>query len=177
MAVAYTEAAYRTLLDKAIHYASEAHAGQLYGKDKPYTWHLRAVAENAMKWVAFLPHGCKPGVAVIAAWLHDTKEDCGKLHDELVFLFGDDVADDVEAVTNEEGANRQERNAKTWVKTRKRGPSAVYLKLMDRISNVEAGGKSGMYRKEFHAMKAALYIEGEMDAIWKHLEHLLFPDA
>jgi (p)ppGpp synthase/HD superfamily hydrolase len=172
---AYSEAAYHALLDKAIHYANEAHAGQLYGNGKPYTWHLRAVAENGLKWIAYLPHGCKQEVAIIALWLHDTKEDCGKEHAELAFNFGEEIADVVEGMTDEPGATRAERKPNTWAKARRMGPIVVFDKLMDFLSNVEAGGKEDMYRKEFPAMKSIMYLPGEMDPIWEYAESLLFP--
>ena len=169
----YTEAAFRALRDAAIKFASEHHAGQTYGPDKPYVWHLREVAENCMKWIAYLPHGVKAEHVILGGWLHDTKEDCGVDHETLAFLFGEEVADIVEGVTDELGATRKERKPKTWAKARSKGPGCVYVKLSDFKANISAGGKTDMYRKEYPLMKSIMFTPGEMDPIWAELDELV----
>jgi (p)ppGpp synthase/HD superfamily hydrolase len=168
----FTEAAFKALREKAIKLAMEKHIGQTYGQDKPYTWHLRHVADNVMKWAPFLPYGAPIEAIVVAAWLHDIIEDCGFTREEIEFHFGSEVAEIVWRVTDEEGANRKERHEKTYPKIRE-SVWSVFLKLMDRISNIEAGGKAGMYIKEFPGFKEALYKAGEFDPIWEHLETIL----
>jgi (p)ppGpp synthase/HD superfamily hydrolase len=125
-----------------------------------------------MKWAPFLPYGAPVEAIVIAAWLHDIIEDTGFTREEIEFHFGIEVSEIVWRVTDEEGANRTERHEKTYPKIRG-SVWSVFLKLQDRISNIEAGGKSDMYLKEFPSFKAALYKAGEFDPIWEHLEIIL----
>lgn len=171
-----TEVAFRDMRNKAAEFAAARHAGQTYGGDKPYTFHLRMVADNALKWgTLYLPYGAPLEAVVIAAWLHDVIEDCGVTREEVAELFGEDVAEIVWCVTNEPGKNRKERHLATYPKIRNGSHStlAVFVKLMDRISNLEAGGKTGMYFKEHQEFKAALYREGEFDPLWAHLDNLI----
>lgn len=168
----YTEAAFRALENKAIAYAQEKHHHQTYGGDKPYTYHLRMVRDNVLKFHPYLPYGLSIEVIVIAAWLHDVIEDCGVTQEDLAREFGEEVAALVFSVTNEAGKNRKERNEKTYHKIRET-VSSVFLKLMDRIANIETGGKTDMYKKEYPAFKAALYREGELDKVWEYLDSLL----
>lgn len=169
----YTEAAFKALQEKAIKVAMERHAGQLYGNDKPYTWHLRHVADNVKKWSPYLPFGTTVEQVVVAAWLHDAIEDTGMEREEIAAQFGTEVAELVWRVSNEPGKNRKERHAATYSKIRG-SDIAVFLKLMDRISNIEAGGKTGMYVKEYVGFREALYgpLDG-YDAIWQYMEEIL----
>jgi (p)ppGpp synthase/HD superfamily hydrolase len=174
-----TEIAFRDMRNKAAKLADAAHTGQTYGGDKPYTFHLRMVADNALKWgTLYLPYGASLEAVVIAAWLHDYLEDCIRPEEWeaarklLADEFGEEVADIVWCVTNEPGKNRKERHLATYPKIRSNG-LAVFLKLCDRVSNVEAGGKTSMYYKEHAEFKMALYREGEYEPLWEHLEALV----
>lgn len=169
----YTEAAFRALQEKAIKLAMERHGSQLYGNDKPYTWHLRHVASNVKKWSPYLPFGASVEHVVVAAWLHDIIEDTGMEREEVEAQFGAEVAELVWRVSNEPGKNRKERHAATYGKIRESN-LAVFLKLMDRISNIEAGGKTGMYVKEYVGFREALYRpEDGYDAIWQYMAEIL----
>lgn len=168
----FTEAAFRALEHEMIEFASGHHKHQTYGGDKPYTYHLTAVRDTAYRFHPYLPYGLSIEVIVLATWGHDLIEDCGVTRDELSERFGEEVSELIWRVTDEPGKNRRERHAATYGKIRE-SQAAVYLKLMDRIANIEAGGKTDMYRKEQLEFKAALYKAGEMDAIWSHLDTLL----
>jgi (p)ppGpp synthase/HD superfamily hydrolase len=174
-----TEIAFRDMRNKAARLADAGHVGQTYGGDKPYTFHLRMVADNSLKWgTLYLPYGASLEAVVIASWLHDYIEDCVRPEEReatrqmLAYEFGEEVAEIVWCVTNEPGKNRKERHLATYPKIRSNS-LAVFLKLMDRISNIEAGGKTGMYHKEHLEFKAALYKEGEFEPVWEHLDNLL----
>jgi (p)ppGpp synthase/HD superfamily hydrolase len=57
-----TEIAFRDMRNKAAKLADAAHTGQTYGGDKPYTFHLRMVADNVLKWgTIYLPYGASRG--------------------------------------------------------------------------------------------------------------------
>lgn len=85
---------------RADQYAERAHAGQ-YRKGKPgapkvpYIEHPRAVARILREEA-----GITDPVVLQAALLHDTMEDCGATHANLVAEFGHDVADLVAELTN-----------------------------------------------------------------------------
>lgn len=81
-------------------FAARAHTGQ-YRKGKPgapkipYIEHPRAVAR-----ILSDEAGITDPVMLQAALLHDTMEDCGVTHANLVAEFGHDVADLVQELTN-----------------------------------------------------------------------------
>ena len=171
----YTEAAFRALEHDMIAFASEKHKNQTYSCDRPYTFHLRAVRDTVLRFLPYLPYGVPIETVVLGAWGHDLIEDTGVTLEELDERYGCEVAQVIWNVTDEPGKNRKERHAATYGKIRS-SPAAVFLKLCDRIANIEAGGKTGMYRKEHLEFKAALYKENEMDPLWDHLEQILKED-
>jgi (p)ppGpp synthase/HD superfamily hydrolase len=87
-------------------FAIASHAEQKYG-DHPYSFHLDEVAALAA------PFGEE---AVVIAYLHDTVEDTGATIEEIEDRFGTAIAACVSLLTDEPGANRKERKAKTYAK-------------------------------------------------------------
>jgi (p)ppGpp synthase/HD superfamily hydrolase len=135
--------------ERAAAFAVHAHGEQLYGHE-PYSVHLEAVR-------AVLHDFSIDGELTIAAWLHDVLEDTTTTREQIAHAFGEDVAALVEAVTGR-GPNRKARRADAYAKIEAL-PDAVFLKLADRIANVEASKPGGrhlvMYREEqpgFEAM-------------------------
>jgi (p)ppGpp synthase/HD superfamily hydrolase len=149
------------------------HGNQQYSGCLPYSHHLAAVESVLRRF------GETSERMLTAAWLHDVVEDTGTKLKEISEFFGDDVAELVGAVTNEPGPNRKVRNALTYPKIRDASPSALILKLADRIANVEQGGKLvDMYRKEYVDFRRALIPDrmvagSSMDLMWKHLDGLM----
>lgn len=173
--------------DFAKYFAYGAHAGQKYGPH-PYTYHLEQVIEVADLNV----RKDAPRFFVEAAWLHDVLEDTPVTKTTLVELFGQDVADLVDAVTDPPtpGLTRKERKKLTYAKMVEyrdscyashglRSPLVTLLKLCDRIANVEYSLKTGnldklgMYRNEYPAFRTALYLEGQSETLWARLEKAL----
>lgn len=155
------------LVPRAAEYARAKHAGQTYGPDKPYSYHLERAAGIAAC-------SLRSDAATAAAWLHDVLENTDATLEELERLFGYEVRAIVEAVTDSPGKNRRERHALTYPRTRAL-PLAVGVKLCDRIANVEAcrednPGLLKMYRDEQAEFRAALYREGEWKMLWGRLE-------
>lgn len=135
----------------------------------PYTHHLAAVEQ------VLVDFGFDEDYKV-AAWLHDVVEDCdGVKLKNIEELFGERVGALVYAVTNEPGINRQARHAATYPKI-VGTPGAIYLKLADRIANVECGGRLvKMYEKEHDAFKRAVATHAFNrtrieDQMWDRLE-------
>ena len=161
-------------------YATIKHAGQLYGGTLPYTHHLEAVDKNVQQWFEWFPwSGVRPGdparnaVLRAAAWLHDVQEDCGVKNRELVELFGSDIASIVDSVTDEPGDSRRVRHALTYPKIA-RNPAGLFIKLCDRLTNVQAGGLNvRMYHDEYEEFHRQLYRPGQYDMLWVALERAL----
>lgn len=163
-------------------YASIKHAGQTYSNGLPYTHHLAQVAIVVERYSTALGVDLAgrfgfddtPFERMLeAAWLHDVIEDTGTKRKDIAEMFGERVAELVWAVSNEPGENRKIRHALTYPKVLKT-PDAVFLKLCDRIANVEAGGKLvQMYRDEYDTFKRSLHTPGLYEALWARLDELL----
>ncbi len=167
----------------AIEYAVQKHVlenQQMYGL-LPFSHHLEHVYKNVQK---YSKHLSDAGVSLedvqaleCAAWLHDVLEDCkGVKRMDLRERFGTQVETLVYLVTDEPfpmthpKPNRQVRHAMTYEKVRSH-PLGVYLKLCDRIANVQYGGEAmKMYRTEYDGFKRAVYTPGQWEDLWAILE-------
>ena len=157
-------------------FAIAAHAEQKYG-DRPYSFHLDAVAALAG------PYGEE---AVVVAYLHDTAEDTPTTIEEIESKFGPRVAACVALLTDEPGANRKERKAKTYAKLAGvHGPNelALLVKAADRLANVRACVQDRkkslwqVYQSEQAAFKSSAYRAGLCEPLWAELEVLLAEGA
>ena len=145
----------------------QAHGNQTYDEIFPYYKHTDDVVD-VLKRFGF------SGKYIVAGHLHDIIEDTSLSYNKVKKHFGLDVAEMVYCVTDELGRNREEKKKKTLPKTAS-NPSAIVLKLADRIANIEHGGKIDMYRDEYSEFRDALFSNTPDDAIimWDHLETLL----
>ena len=146
--------------------AEHVHSNQTYGIF-PYIKHIWDVVTIAEKF------GYDEEI-VIACYLHDSLEDGHISYNDIKKEFGENVAEIVYAVTDELGRNRKERHANTYGKIM-RNEKAVIVKLCDRIANVEAGGLSDMYRKEYKGFQTVLYNPAHVEAkrAWDYLNNLM----
>ena len=156
---------------------------QMYG-EHPYSYHLRKV-RGVLKRFGFGPKDSLFGLRLgTAAWLHDVVEDTNATYEDIVELFDADTADIVLGVSKldeAEGQSSEERIRLTYERTARNKGSRI-LKVADRIANVEEGlidlysGKPSIvhkYFKEWPVFFEMLYVPGEADAMWRHLERLL----
>jgi (p)ppGpp synthase/HD superfamily hydrolase len=157
-------------------FAIKAHGDQKYG-DRPYSYHLDQVAAIVQ------PFGEE---AVAIAYLHDTAEDTEVSIAEIEQQFGKKIASCVALLTDEPGANRKEKKAKTYAKLAVvDGPNEVALlvKAADRLANVRACVKDNklslweVYRSEHQTFRRAAYRAGLCDPLWSELEVLLAQGA
>lgn len=88
-------------IELAIRFAVEHHAGQRDKLGAPYILHPLRVM------LALSESGARPDV-LIAAVLHDVVEDTEATLEGVANLFGDDVAEAVDAVTRREGETYRE---------------------------------------------------------------------
>lgn len=117
-------------------FADKAHSGQ-YRKGKPgaprvpYIEHPRAVAAILRDEA-----GIKDPVILQAALLHDTMEDCGVTHANLVAEFGHDVADVVAELTNPADFGPGGKAAWQAAHARKMSARAAAVKTADKTANL-----------------------------------------
>lgn len=117
-------------------FAARAHSGQ-YRKAKPgapkipYIEHPRAVAR-----ILHDEAGIADPVILQAALLHDTMEDCGVTHANLVAEFGHDVADVVAELTNPKDYGPGGKTAWQAEHARNMSARAAAVKVADKTANL-----------------------------------------
>ncbi len=128
----------------------------MYSEYLPYEFHLRMVSEVAKDFKHLLDdtkdyytgekyRGPLQGqvtlrdACLIAVWAHDTIEDTRVSYNDVMNRLGQEVADIVYAVTNDKGKNRKERAGDKYYEGIRNTPGAVFVKLCDRIANVQYG--------------------------------------
>lgn len=143
-------------------FATIAHKGQTWG-EFPYIEHCRRVYDVIINYSDACPI-IKENIDILgpAAFLHDVLEDTTVTREQLASVFRSDVVDLVFAVTDEPGKNRKERKALTYFKIIQYGPTAVALKLADRLVNVKDSFQNNeslfqMYQKEHETFWARLH--------------------
>lgn len=149
-------------------FAADRHDGQSYGIS-PYTVHLDDVRDTLEVF------GVTDPDILAAALLHDTLEDTDTSKTELESKFGTRIYEIVNLVTDPKGLPRKERHKMSYPLIAK-SEDAVMVKLADRISNVHAGAKTDMYRKEHGFFYQTLYNPNHSETIqrmWNYLNNLL----
>ena len=142
----------------------------MYDVYLPYEFHLRMVAEVANEFKHLLDdtkdyftgedyRGPKQDQVTLkdaclrAVWGHDLIEDCRVSYNDVKNKLGQEAADIIYAVTNDKGMNRTERAGVKYYEGIRHTPGAVFVKLCDRIANVQYGKLTKsrmfeMYEKE-----------------------------
>lgn len=124
----------KLLLEKAIHFATEKHQGQIRkGTGMPYIIHPISVMVILNK----IKKSNNPELIAIACLLHDVVEDCGVTLEEIAAEFGHAVASLVEELTSDEkeiaAVGKKEYLAHKMLKM---SSYALRIKLADRLDNV-----------------------------------------
>jgi (p)ppGpp synthase/HD superfamily hydrolase len=152
-------------------FALAAHGAQQYGGRHPYSFHLDAVVE-------LLAPFCE--TAQVIGYLHDVVEDTAVSIDEIKLRFGDEVAECVALVTDEPGANRKERKARTNEKLSSIAAGnelALIVKAADRLANLRQSrgddSKLAMYRREHSAFRRAVYRPNLCDVLWHEMDEII----
>ena len=146
----------------AWHFAAEAHNTQkVPGTELPYLKHLGMVTMEVFSAHAIEPIG-NLGLAAQCAILHDTIEDQGVAHADLVKRFGQPVADGVLALSKNPDLPKSEAMADSLHRIRQQPTSVWCVKLADRISNLHGAPghwtveKRANYRAEAQQILDAL---------------------
>ena len=120
---------------RALDYAAKKHVSQRRKGEaqEPYINHLAEVA-----YLLAEATGGNDANLVIAGLLHDCIEDQGVTHEELVRLFGADVADLVRDVTDDKTLLKAERKRLQVERAPHKSARAKMLKIADKTSNLRA---------------------------------------
>lgn len=120
---------------RALDFAARKHAAQRRKGEaqEPYINHLAEVA----LLVAEATEGADADI-IIAAYLHDTIEDQGVKREKLEALFGADVANLVDEVTDDKSLPKAARKELQVAHAALASPRAKLLKIADKISNLRS---------------------------------------
>jgi len=159
------------MIEQARNFAITSHKDQKYGSH-PYSYQLDAVAKLVR------PFG---ETTEVIAYLHDVVEDTTITIEQIELQFGKLVANAVAILTDESGANRKERKAKTYVKMANVvGDSEIALtvKAADRLANMRACVLENnvrllaVYNSEYPVFRKSVFRPDACDEIWSELETL-----
>jgi (p)ppGpp synthase/HD superfamily hydrolase len=119
----------------AVEFAAKRHVNQKRkgAQAEPYFNHLAEVAGL----IAVATDGTDPAL-VAAGYLHDTLEDTPTEYEELLSLFGEDVAALVSEVTDDKSLPKAERKRLQIAHAAEATPRARLLKIADKISNLRS---------------------------------------
>lgn len=116
-----------------------------------------------------------------AVWGHDLIEDTRVSYNDVKTELGQESADVIYAVTNDKGKNRKERAGDNYYEGIRNTPGAVFVKLCDRIANVQYGKMTKsrmfeMYKKENnHFLESLGFVVGRahpLGEMCRYLENL-----
>ncbi len=157
----------RIMVKHAEIFAVAAHGKQQYGFH-PYYKHLKDVVDIVSEYGTY---------AQTLAWLHDVLEDANCVEEQLIHVFGMEVARDVRLLSDPPGASRHERKRLlNLVLGDPETPRPVLMvKAADRLANVRHSclGNESMvtkYRDEHEAFRLACYRDRLCDKIWDELD-------
>lgn len=168
-----------------------------YSEYLPYEFHLRMVNQVGQDFKHLLDdkldyytgetyRGPKQDqvtlqeACLVAAWGHDLIEDARISYNVAKTHLGQEAADIVYAVTNEKGKNRAERANEKYYQGIRETPGAVFVKLCDRIANVQYSKMTKsrmfeMYSEEnpkFEKMLGRHTDYKHLESMFEYLENL-----
>jgi len=166
--------------EEARMFACSAHfdVNQYYGKNDAflYSYHIRQTVNVGRRFKNEIPEDDWFFVEA-GLWNHDCIEDARKTYNDLAKSIGKHGALISFALTNSDGKTREERADEKYYEKIRNTKYATFAKLCDRIANLEYSmkTKSSMllkYHKEHEHFKASIYVPGEYESMWKHIENL-----
>lgn len=118
-----------TIIEEAASFAKTSHRGQLDDDGKDY------FESHLVDVVRILKQISNDPILISAGYLHDTIEDTDVTYQDLVELFGTEIADLVHEVTKE-----GQKDHKGYYFPRLRTERGYILKFADRLSNLSRMG-------------------------------------
>ena len=163
------------MADKIKNYAFDKHnsVNQLYDVHS-YSVHLTMVRNVGVKFIHLIPEEAQDDV-LNACLCHDLIEDTHETYNNVKDNTNERIADLVYALTNEKGKTRKERANDKYYNGIKELKYATFIKLADRIANVEyskiTGGKMySMYKKELNSfVQSLITIDTEYNEMFNYL--------
>lgn len=162
-------------------YRHDIYCNQKYGESfipegLPYSFHLRAVAEQVYTFKHLITEK-ELDLVLMGAWGHDLIEDARVTYNDILQKVGQEVADIIYACTELRGHNRDERHGDEYFETLVKNDLAVFVKLCDIIANVKFSllTNSSMYnayQKEFPKINKKLF-KSKFSSMFDYLEILL----
>lgn len=152
-------------------FAIAAHGNQQYGFH-PYYKHLKDVVRICEHYGSY---------AQVLAWLHDVLEDTACKTEQLVQVFGTEVAYDCQLLSDPPGVDRKTR--KMLLNIRLADPETprmvLVVKAADRLANVRHSmlGNSSMlekYRSEHQQFSNACKRAQLAEPIWEELDQRIY---
>jgi (p)ppGpp synthase/HD superfamily hydrolase len=158
---------------KAKQFAYQKHAMTNHQYDgKPYSVHLDQCFDLGLEYAYYVEDTLLDNV-LAAIWLHDVQEDCRVNYNEIKKEFNEVIAELSYAVRDEKGRTRKERHNKVYYAGIRAVPYATFIKLCDRIANMEYSQRTGSsmyktYASEHEEFYRELY-DGRFQNMWDHL--------
>jgi (p)ppGpp synthase/HD superfamily hydrolase len=173
-----------------------SNTNHMYDTYLPYEFHLRMVNHVGQNFKHLLDDTreyytgeqiVNPMVQVsltkacmLATWGHDLIEDTRVSYNDVKEYLGQEAADIIYAVTNEKGKNRNERANEKYYEGIRNTKGAVFVKLCDRIANVQYSKMTGsrmfeMYKKEnprFEKMLGRYTDNTNLEKMFEYLGNL-----
>ena len=162
---------------KAKEYAENCHFLTNHRYDEfPYSFHLQMVSNAGKKFIHLIPEENRD-IVLAGCWVHDTIEDARQTYNDVKSNTSEDVAEIAYALTNEKGKNRSERANDKYYQGIKNTPFGTYVKLCDRIANIQYSKKKGgkmisLYKVENPNFEEKLYTP-LYDEMFKYIRELL----
>lgn len=177
------------LHDSKLQWCVDQHekTNHFYDEYLPYSFHLKMVANVAIDFEHLIPNRKDENSPadfkthiIRAAYGHDLIEDTRVSYNDVKEVLGKEVADIVYAVTNEKGKNRKERANDKYYEGIRNTPGAVFVKLCDRIANVQYSKMTKsrmfeMYKKEnaeFERLLGRYTDNKNLESMFEYLNNL-----
>lgn len=167
------------IIERAYHFAKEAHKGVRRRSGEPYILHPIAVAKIASQEIGL------GSTSICAALLHDVVEDSDYTVEDIARNFGPKIAQLVEGLTKISGgifgdqASAQAENFRKLLLTMSEDIRVVLIKMADRLHNMRTLGSMAP-NKQYKIAGETLYIYAPLAhrlglfAIKTELEDLAF---
>jgi (p)ppGpp synthase/HD superfamily hydrolase len=170
-----------SIIKNAKDFAYEQHAAVNQRYDGgPYSNHLDAVVLWACYFDHLLSSPQEQAIASAAAYTHDVIEDCRVTYNDVAKATNAEVAEITYLLATPKGRNRAERHCDAYYQEMANNKIATYVKICDRLANVEHSLKQGgsrmleLYRKEYRHF--AYFLRNrypEFAPMWETLDGML----
>ena len=142
-----------------------------------YFFHINEVYKVALKFKHLINQDILYYV-LASAYTHDLIEDTRKTYNNVKDEFGVIIAEITFAVSNEKGKTRSERANDKYYNEMKLVDGAVFIKLCDRIANLEYSKTTGStmfekYKKEYSHFKDMLF-DVKYQEMFNYIENILY---